>query len=84
MYWLTDNALITKDLCSIGALANDDQVTTEIKQIMQEVHVFADNAKAYYNQHVTSRDNDGTKTVFEFVLPLFDKCFKSHGMFEFF
>jgi len=79
LYWLTDNALLTKELCALGSLAHDEQVTSEIKQIMQEVHTFAEKAKDYYNQHVTGRDGDGTKTVFEFVLPLFNKCFKSHG-----
>jgi len=78
LYWLTDNALMTKELTSVCALANDDKVGMEIKKIMKEVHEFAERAKSYYNHYITSKTDDEIRAVYEFILPLFNKCYKSH------
>lgn len=78
LYWLTDDALVTKELTSVCTFANDDQVSLDIKRIMKEVHEFAERAKSYYSQYITSKTDDEIRAVYEFILPLFNKCYKSH------
>ncbi len=78
LYWLTDNALETKELASVSTFANDDKVNFDITRIMKDVHESAEKAKSYYNQFITSKTDDELRAVYEFILPLFNKCYKSH------
>lgn len=75
---MTDNALITKELTSVCSLANEEKIGTDIKKIMKEVHEFAERAKSYYNHYITAKTDDEIRAVYEFILPLFNKCYKSH------
>jgi len=83
LYWLTDNALLTKELCSFGSLLYNEKIAGDIKMIMQEVHTFSENAKNYFNQQIASiEDSDPAAISYDFVLPLFNKCFKSHNQLK--
>lgn len=78
LYWLTDNAIITKELCNLYSASKLDEL--EIKQILREAQVYGERARAYYSNQIASNAENEAKAVFEFVLPLFGKCYKSQGM----
>lgn len=62
----------------MSTFANDDKVNFDITRIMKDVHESAEKAKSYYNQFITSKTDDELRAVYEFILPLFNKCYKSH------
>jgi len=82
LYWLTDEALFAKDLCTIGSLIDDVEITSEIKHILREVQVFAEKAKTSYNEIIHSEQDVELKTIYEFMLPLFNRCYKSHSQLK--
>lgn len=42
--------------------------------------MYGERARAYYSNQIATNLDSETKAVFEFILPLFSKCYKSQGM----
>jgi predicted nucleic acid-binding Zn-ribbon protein len=78
LYWLTDNALLIKELCTMCDISTQNENIVKVQQILEEVRDFTVKAKSDENKLKSKDPYEESKIINEFVLPLFDKCIRCY------